>query len=93
MKLFKSVDDKLLEIGFEKTREDKYGATYNKNNSENGFIHRVEIVRKSSGEHILHSYDPTLFDTKKIGNTCVGLTAYEMELFVKKMKQIGLHSK
>lgn len=93
MKLFKSVDDKLLEIGFKKIRENEYGATYERNDPKMKYTHRVDIVRKSSGEHILHSYDPTLFDTKKIGNTCVGLTAYEMELFVKKMKQIGLHSK
>ena len=28
MRIFKSVDEKLKEIGFNKTREDKYGATY-----------------------------------------------------------------
>lgn len=30
---------------------------------------------------------------KKIGNTCVGLTGYEMKLFLKKMKKLGLYSK
>lgn len=28
-------------------------------------------------------------DKKKIGNTCVGLTMYEMELCLKKMKKMG----
>lgn len=93
MKLFKSVDDKLLEIGFEKVREDEYGAEYNRNDSEKGYTQKVTIGRKSSGKHLLHSYDPKLLDVKNIGNTCVGLTAYEMELFAKKMKQIGLYSK
>lgn len=93
MKLFKSVDDKLLEIGFEKTREDEYGVTYERNDSEHGYTHRVDIGRKSSGKHLLQSYDPKLFDSGKIGNIGVGLTTYEMELFAKKMKQIGLYSK
>lgn len=93
MKLFKSVDDKLLEIGFKKIRENEYGATYERNDPKMKYTHRVDIVRKSSGKHLLQSYDPNLFDTDKIGNTGVGLTTYEMELFTKKMKQIGLYSK
>lgn len=32
-------------------------------------------------------------NTRKIGCTCVGFTGYEMKLFLKKMKQIGLYSK
>lgn len=32
-------------------------------------------------------------DNKKIGNTCVGLTYYEMKLFMRKMRKIGLVSK
>lgn len=30
---------------------------------------------------------------KEIGNTNVGLTGYEMKLFLKKMKKLGLYSK
>jgi len=50
-------------------------------------------MHKSSGKHILQSYDKDLFDSKGIGNTCVGLTWYEMELFYKKMKKIGYVTK
>lgn len=32
----------------------------------------------------MQSYDPDLIDNKKIGCTCVGLTGYEMKLFLKK---------
>lgn len=39
--------------------------------------------------HLLQSYDTELFDSKGIGNTCVGLSGYEMWLFYKKIKQIG----
>ena len=56
------------------------------------YTQTVSIKRKSSGSHILQSYDPDLFDTKCIGNTCVGLTGYEMRLFIKKMKKVGLYS-
>lgn len=93
MKLFKSVDEKLKEIGFVKIEEDKYGVRYERENSKYNFTQSVDILHKSSGEHILQSYDPDLMDQKKIGNTCVGLTEYEMKLFLKKMKQIDLYSK
>lgn len=36
--------------------------------------------------------DPDLGDSKGIGNTCVGLTGYEMKLFIKKMKQLKMYS-
>lgn len=93
MKLFKSVDEKLKEIGFVKIEEDKYGVRYERENSKYNFIQSVDILHKASGRHILQSYDNELMDQKKIGNTCVGLTGYEMKLFLKKMKQIGLYSK
>ena len=93
MKLFKSVDEKLKEIGFVKIEEDKYGIKYERKNSKYNFTQSVDILHKSSGKHILQSYDPDLMDKKKIGNTCVGLTGYEMKLFLKKMKQIDLYSK
>lgn len=87
MKLFKSVDEKLSEIGFEKFYESDSGADYGKYVEDFNFVHKVSIVRKSSGKHLLQSYDP---DTENIG---VGLTGYEMKLFLKKMKQMGLYSK
>lgn len=93
MKLFKSVDEKLKEIGFVKIKEDKYGVRYERKNSKYNFTQSVDILHKASGRHILQSYDNELMDQKKIGNTCVGLTGYEMKLFLKKIKQIGLYSK
>lgn len=92
-KIFKSVDEKLADIGFVKTREDKYGCEYEREDEKHNFTQKVTIVHKCSSRHILQSYDPDLIDNKKIGCTCVGLTGYEMKLFIKKMKQIGLYSK
>ena len=93
MKLFKSVDEKLKEIGFVKTQEDKYGVRYERKNSKYNFTQSVNILHKASGRHILQSYDNELMDQKKIGNRCVGSTGYEMKLVLKKMKQVGLYSK
>lgn len=89
MKLFKSVDEKFSDIGFVKVKENMYGATYERTNSEFNYIQRLDIVFKRSGRHIVQSYDPNLMDEKKIGNTCVGLTMYEMKLCIKKMKEMG----
>lgn len=92
MKIFKTVDEKLNDIGFVKIEEDKYGARYERKNSKYNFTQCVDILHKASGRHILQSYDSELMDQKKIGNTCVGLTGYEMKLFLKKMKKIGLNT-
>lgn len=93
MKLFKTVDEKLADIGFRKVSENKYGMEYERKDNVHNFTQIVSILHKETGRHILQSYDSDLMDTKKIGNTCVGLTGYEMSLFLKKMKQIGLYSK
>ena len=92
MKFFKTVDEKLNDIGFVKIEEDKYGVRYERKNSKYNFTKSVDILHKASGRHILQSYDSELIDQKKIGNTCVGLTGYEMKLFLKKMKKIGLNT-
>ena len=89
MKLFKTVDEKFEEIGFKKLDESKFGATYERIVSKYKFVQIVDILHKKSGRHIVQSYDLNLGDTKKIGNTCVGLTMYEMKLCLKKMKQMG----
>lgn len=93
MKLFKTLDAKLKEIGFIKVNEDHYGVRYKRKDDKHGFVQTVAILHKGSGRHILQSYDAELMDQKNIGNTCVGLTGYEMKLFIKKMKQVGLYSK
>lgn len=91
MKLFKSVDEKLSEIGFEKFYESDSGADYEKYveslNESLNFAHKVSIERKGNGKHLLWSYAPDA------GNIGVGLTGYEMKLFLKKMKQMDLYSK
>ena len=86
-KIFKTIDDKFKDIGFQKIQDDKYAATYERRNEEYGYTQVLDILHKASGNHIVQSYDKELFDEKRIGNTCVGLTYYEMKLAVKKMKK------
>ena len=90
IKLFKNVDEKLADIGFKKIEENKHLCEYDRENNEFGYIQKVVIYYKKSGQHILQSYDPKLFDEEGIGNTCVGLTGYEMKLFLKKNEKDGI---
>lgn len=89
MKLFKTVDEKFAKIGFIKVEEDKYGAIYKRKNDECNYTQTLALLYKSSGKHLIQSYDENLMDENKIGNTCVGLTMYETKLCIKKMKQMG----
>lgn len=89
MKLFKTVDEKLRDIGFAKFSEDKFGCEYERVEyaSLYKYRHKVVILHKKSGKHIIQSYDPDLMDGKNIGCSCVGLTRYETKLFLKKMTE------
>lgn len=49
MKLFKTVDEKLAEIGFTKEKEDKYGCEYKRKDKKYNFTQKVVIGYKKSG--------------------------------------------
>ena len=93
MRAFKTIDERLADIGFVKTEENRRHAQYERKSIEYNYTQIVFIGRKKSGEYILQSYDPNLTDQKKIGNTCVGLTTYELKLFSKKMNQMELNNR
>lgn len=92
-KLFKTIDDKFADIGFEKISDDDYSVTYERKNEVFNYTQVLCILHKASGRHMIQSYDKDLFDDKKIGNTCVGLTYYEMKLAMRKMKKKAWTSK
>ena len=53
MKLFKTVDEKLAEIGFAKVEEDKYGCIYERKDKEYNFTQKVfKIGRASCRERV-----------------------------------------
>lgn len=85
MKLFKSVDEKLAEIGFVKTVECEDFVCYERYCEKFNYIHSVDILHEESGQHIIQSYDMT-------SRYAVGLTGYETKLFLKKMKKMGWYS-
>lgn len=89
MKLFKNIDEKLEDIGLVNVRDDEYIVSYERINALLGYTQTIDILHKKSGRHIVQSYDRNLFDNKKIGNTCVGMTYQELKLIAKKMKQKG----
>lgn len=87
MKLFKTVDEKLGDIGFAKIKENKYGANYERNIPKYGYVQCLDLLHKKSGKHLIQSYQK---DINKDGfNNVVGLTMYESKLANKKMKQMG----
>lgn len=89
MRLFKSIDDKLADIGFVKIADNAYYVAYAREIPEENFTQRLDIVRKANGRHLVQSYDADLRDVDNIGNVCVGLTAREMNLAMQKMRQKG----
>lgn len=89
-KLLGRVADKKMEtLGFVKKSDNEYVVEYERLNPEYGYTQAVAICHKKRGEAIVQSYDPNLFDEKKIGNTCVGLTYEEMSALAIKMKSKG----
>lgn len=84
METFKSTNDKLEDLGFIQIEENSYGILYEKHYSH--YRQKVHIFKKS-GEVVLQSYDPDIFDENSIGNICVGLTYDELKLFIKKMEE------
>lgn len=92
-KLFKTVDDKLREIGFCKVDEDKISVCYERRNKVYNYTQVLYIGHQAQGRHFVQSFDKELIDAKGVGNTCVGLTYYEMKLVMKKMRQKGWKTK
>lgn len=89
----KVVDDIFEDIGFVKHQDDEYVVEYLRYDEIHKFNHCLMLAHKKSGRHIVQSYDPDLMDEKNIGNTCVGLTPYEMKLCVLKMWAKGWNTK
>lgn len=80
--LFVKADKKMERLGFEKVQEDELGVTYLKKINDHNFVHRIDIVKKSNGNHLVQSYNSDGF------NNCVGLTYPEMKAVMKKYREL-----
>lgn len=91
-KFLMTVDEKIESLGFEKVKEDHHGVSYKRDikvSDTHSYTQVVSIYYKSTkGAYILQSYDPELFDSMSIGNTCVGLFGDEVSLFNKKIRSL-----
>jgi hypothetical protein len=88
MKLFKSTDDKLAELGFKKVADNVEGVRYRRRVVKYSYTQRLEISYKIHNHSVLiQSYDENLLDKECIGNVGVGLTIEEAELALKKAKE------
>ena len=86
MRLFKTTDEKLAEIGFVKVTENNYGACYQRENNEYNYTQRLDISHKQSGKHLIQSYEEGVNKDKL--NNAVGLTCYEAKLAIKKYHEL-----
>lgn len=84
--MLKIADKKLAKLGFKKV-DDGLHVEYQRYNKKYNFTQVLFLCHKQNGYHIVQSYDKDLMDEEKIGNICVGLTAYEMKLCLRKMKE------
>ena len=78
--IFLNINKRLEKIGYKIVRDDKYGLEYEKEEPQ-GYKHKVVIMHKASGNHIMQSYT----DIDRV----VGLTLKEQILFTRKFKQIS----
>lgn len=82
----KNVDYKLERIGFIKVHEDKHCASYERNEDRFKYIQRLDLLHKDGGRHLIQSYEKGCNSDKF--NNMIGLSMYESELALKKMKQM-----
>jgi len=59
----KIIDKAMQKYGYTKTKENEYGARYQKREVQ-GFDHIVCVIRKASGKHLFQSYDAEVMEAK-----------------------------
>ena len=88
MSIFKSVDDKLLSIGFVKLFETRTNTSYRRVDEYAHKSHRVDITYYPINGINIKSYDENIAEQKTCRHVCLPLYLHEISLFTKKMKEI-----
>ena len=70
-------------------KEDAYSVSYTRyNKKKHKCTQCLDITyEEHESNFLIQSYNPNLFDIKGVGNACIGLSLYETNLCIKKMKQ------
>lgn len=89
---FTRADKKLTKLGFSKydtepDKENKYSVSFGKPDLSCGGIHRIDIIQKANGKHIIQSYYESV-DSDDGLNDCVGLTYKEMKAVMRKYREM-----
>ena len=88
---FTRADRKLSKLGFGKyntdnEKESKYSVSFGRPNVDCVGTHRIDIIHKASGEHLIQSYQE---NSNSDGyNNCVGLTYEEMKAIMSKYREM-----
>lgn len=77
-------EKKMARLGFVNIEEKENNVVYSR--SDGRFTQIVEIHKRNNGKTYVLSYDKDLFDSKKIGNTCVALHPDEMRAILRKIR-------
>ena len=85
---FTRADKKLSKLGFGKynTDDEKDGVSFGKLDTDFGGIHRIDIMYKSNGQHLIQSYQENVNSDGY--NNCVGLTYEEMKAVMRKYREM-----
>lgn len=88
---FTRADKKLLKLGFckydtEDDKENKCGVSFGRPDVHCGGIHRIDIVHKENGKHLIQSYREGI--SSDGFNNCVGLTYKEMKAVMRKYREM-----
>lgn len=91
--MFNKADKKFAKLGFTKEVENDYVVEYSRKFQDFDFTQKIEISHKAHADKhdnchcIVFSYDSELQDTKKIGNTNVGMSPKLMKACLAKIKE------
>lgn len=88
---FTRADRKLEKLGFDKyyidgTHENEYGVSFAKPDRDHCGIHRIDIIYKANGKHLVQSYQESI--NSDGFNNCVGLTYKEMKAAMSKYREM-----
>jgi hypothetical protein len=82
-KLFKTIDDKIKDLGFIRIyNNENFVVEYNRQNKQFNYTQEISLIRKTGRTPIIQSY-------QKDNDKMVGLTTKECNLFLKKIKKMG----